>query len=155
MVVKKRKKKASIPPRVKRYRRLVTGKTVEDTDRRVLEIHTNSPQKWRFVDLETGQVWRAAVEGERVGYAFDCQIESWPPWETKTPLPISCTHRRLFVVSESDELLATFINGNRKDLLNGLREMSPAASLTILARMMCKASKEVREDIKRFLLEVA
>jgi len=32
----------------------------------VIKIHTRVPSKWRFVDLETGHVWRWSVGGHFV-----------------------------------------------------------------------------------------
>lgn len=146
----------------RKRRGLITGKTVTDEPKRVLEICTNNPLKWRFVDLETGQVWRVATKEERLknlmlgDYLLDCQLKTWPPKEPKVELPIGCRARYEKVKEISGELYDTFINGNRKDMLAGLEELEPKAAFATLAHMMIRApTVEERTRIKKFLMEMA
>lgn len=46
-------------------RKLITGKRVQDASSEAVLIHTRCPAKWACADLETGEVWRWDVEGEK------------------------------------------------------------------------------------------
>jgi len=70
-------------------------------------------------------------------------------------LPIGCSARYNAIIHIADELLETFINGNKSDLLAGLEELEPKTAYAVLSRMMRTASGETREAIGIYLLEVA
>jgi len=71
------------------------------------------------------------------------------------PLPMGCRARYDEIHQRSDRLLETFINGNRKDLLEELVETEPKAALAILALIMDSTRSDVRGDLTRFLAESA
>lgn len=70
-------------------------------------------------------------------------------------LPIECRARYNAILQIGDELLETFINGNRNTMLAELEELEPRTALAVLSRMMRIASKENREAIGIYLLERA
>lgn len=71
------------------------------------------------------------------------------------PLPTECRARFRTIIAFGDELLQTFINGNRRDTLNGLCELETPAALAVLANMMDNAPEEIRNDLAKYLREVA
>ena len=72
-----------------------------------------------------------------------------------TKLPIECRARAQMIDDRAKELLESFINGNRKTVLAELCEFSRTGALAILSVMMNNASKEARNDIARFMREMA
>lgn len=73
----------------------------------------------------------------------------------KKKLPIECSARYNAIIQIGNELLETFINGNRNTMLAELEELEPRTALAVLSRMMRIASKETREALGIYLMERA
>ena len=71
------------------------------------------------------------------------------------PLPIECRARYDEIFNRSNELIESFINGNRGYTVETLVAMEPKASLAVLSTMMMNSRGSFREDLNRFLKEVA
>lgn len=70
-------------------------------------------------------------------------------------LPIECKARYDAIHTLARELSTTFINGSRKDMLEGLVELEPKVALAVLAHITATCSKDTRDSISRFLTEMA
>ena len=67
-----------------RYRQLITGKRVKDHKLCVtMGVNTHSPEKWRFVDLETGEVWMGRPNNPQ-SLTLDCYVIAWPPYPRRS-----------------------------------------------------------------------
>jgi len=72
-----------------------------------------------------------------------------------SPLPIGCRARFVEIGDRAEILMETFIQGNRKSMLEDLVNMEPKTALAILAEIMCSYDREHRVDLQRFLKEMA
>ena len=70
-------------------------------------------------------------------------------------VPIGCADRLRFIETHARELSKTFLNGNRKDLLEELENMPPRVAFAVLATIMRWGSYEIRPSLMRFLQEMA
>lgn len=70
--------------------------------------------------------------------------------------PKGCQERNAAIYYRAVELAATFINGNRKDLLSALEEIEEAkVAFAVLATLMDSMSNQERSAVARFLREMA
>jgi hypothetical protein len=70
-------------------------------------------------------------------------------------LPTQCAARYREVELRASRLLETFINGNKNDALEALKDMEPTAALAVLAAMMRNADEDNRESLFSYFMEVA
>ena len=99
--------------------------------------------------IKTLSDWEGKEKEER--------IEISGPYQTPGPavaLPIGCAARYKEIHRIAASLSETFVNGNKKDLLQGLVKLGPTASLAVLSIMMMR-DQELREGVARFLKEMA
>ena len=71
------------------------------------------------------------------------------------PLPIGCAARYGEIKRRAWHLQENFVNGNRNDTYQELKDMEPGAALAVLSLMIKLSNHEVVEDITRYLMEVA
>jgi len=71
------------------------------------------------------------------------------------PLPIGCRARHTEIFKRASHLMTNFINGNRNETYQELKEMELGAALAVLSVMMVSAGKEERMSIHRYLVGVA
>lgn len=72
-----------------------------------------------------------------------------------SPLPKGCRARFEAIGERAEKLMETFIQGNRKDMLNALMEMETKAALAVVAEIGATYDKEYVVDLHRFLKEMA
>ena len=70
-------------------------------------------------------------------------------------LPIGCAARYNEIQRLANELRETFINGNRKYMVETLEQMGTRPALAVLSTILVFAPKHVQRDLERFLVEVA
>lgn len=71
------------------------------------------------------------------------------------PLPIGCAARYAEVERRADELLESFLNGNRKVVLEELESMEPRAAFAVLARMSVFLPTPEVGNFVNFFMEMA
>lgn len=69
-------------------------------------------------------------------------------------LPIGCSTRYHEIIRRAGELSETFVNGNRKHMVETLEQMEPRSAFAVLSTMMVHTKESFREDLNRFLKEV-
>lgn len=74
-------------------------------------------------------------------------------------IPTQCRARFDWVLNRGNELRESFVNGNKKDVLDELEELasleSPCVAFAVLGAMMHKFDPFAREHMYRFLREMA
>jgi len=69
-------------------------------------------------------------------------------------LPTGCNARYHEITRLAEELSETFINGNRKHMVETLEKMEPRSAFAVLSTMMVRTKESFREDLNQFLKEV-
>ena len=56
---------------------LITGEEIEVYDDEFnIDFTTNTPGKWRLINLETGKCWRPTVHGYQIKWAIDAALQN-------------------------------------------------------------------------------
>jgi len=71
-----------------------------------------------------------------------------------SPLPKGCRARYEEIIRRAKKLMPMFINGNKNDVFNKLKEMETPTALAVLSEMMMHGP-DIREGLNRYLKEVA
>ena len=72
-----------------------------------------------------------------------------------SPFPVQCRERHDKILEIADDLLRTFINGNRNTARDKLLDLEPVVALAVLSLMMFNASRQAREALAVYFVEVA
>ena len=70
-------------------------------------------------------------------------------------IPKECRARFEWICERAEELMESFINGNRKSTVEALESMEPRVALAVLSEMMVTYGQGYTQDLWRFLREVA
>jgi len=70
-------------------------------------------------------------------------------------LPVGCSARYDAIQKLSDELVQTFVNGNRSDFRKAIMSYPKAEALAILGGVYYLAGTIIRDDISHYLMEAA
>ena len=70
-------------------------------------------------------------------------------------VPTQCRARFYTILEISGELIETWINGNRKDVVVAFDELGPSVSRAVLTQMMMNSDDDTAASLTSYFMEVA